>query len=62
MDKQSLEFHIRSDDYFGTLATTLDLLRQRIEGCETKTTDDLLARLRDELLYLQHKYKIVNRE
>ena len=30
MNKKNLQFHIISDDYFGTLATTIDLLRQAI--------------------------------
>ena len=32
MKKKSLEFHITSDDYFGILATVLDLLRQNLKN------------------------------
>lgn len=28
MTEESVQFHIRSNDYFGALATVLDLLRQ----------------------------------
>jgi hypothetical protein len=28
MDQKSLQFHIQQNDYFGTLATVLDLLSQ----------------------------------
>lgn len=31
MNENSIEFHIAANDYFGTLATTLDLSRQAIE-------------------------------
>ena len=34
MNKKSLEFHVKSDDYFGTLATILGLIRQNIEKGE----------------------------
>ena len=30
MSKKSLEFHIKSGDYFGTLATVIDLVKQQI--------------------------------
>ena len=31
MTESRLQFHISEDDYFGTLATVLDLLRQEME-------------------------------
>ena len=59
MSKKSLEFHIKSDDYFGTLATVLSLIRQTPEniGKYIKTLDNL----EKDLLYLQKEYKIVKK-
>jgi len=36
MNRESLKFHIKSDDYFGTLATVLSLVRQNIEKGERR--------------------------
>ncbi len=54
--KRSIEFHVQSDDYFGTIATVLGLLvdRPRNEEKAEKQLEDL----RDELVYLQQQYKI----
>jgi hypothetical protein len=59
MNEQSIEFHIAANDYFGTLATILDLLRQEIEvrGCRAED-GELLHTLTDELLYLQANHTI----
>ena len=51
MPKQSLEFHIKSGDYFGTLATVLSLIKQNPED-NKKYTGTLGCLVRD-LLYLQ---------
>jgi hypothetical protein len=59
MNKKSIQFHIASNDYFGTLATTIDLLRQAAMKRGFKRSDaKALERLRDELLYLQAHYSI----
>ena len=59
MDEHNIEFHIAENDYFGTLATTLDLLRQVIEERGYQTEDaDLLRRIIDDLLYLQANHTI----
>lgn len=59
MSKKHLEFHIAHDDYFGTLATVLDLLRQVAErhGYTTEMSE-LLEQVKGELLYLQAHYDI----
>lgn len=63
MDKdriKGLEFHISVQDYFGTLATVLDLLRQDLEeGVKIENSHISLKKLTDDLVYLQRKYKIV---
>jgi hypothetical protein len=60
MTEESIQFHIRSNDYFGTLATVLDLLRQDVSRRGyTEKDDKTLQRLRDELLILQHECRII---
>lgn len=58
--RDALESHVMVDDYFGTLATILDLLRQepKIRPKEAAT----LKWLRDDLLYLQENYRITRRK
>ena len=59
MYEQSIEFHIAANDYFGTLATTLDLLRQAIEDRGYCAEDaELLHRITADLLYLQANHTI----
>ena len=59
MNEKSIEFHIAANDYFGTLATTLDLLRQAIEERGYEAEDaELLRRITDDLLYLQANHTI----
>lgn len=60
MTFDSLEFHIRSEDLFGTFATVLDLLRQGAEAHgHTRRHDAALQRLRDDLMILQSRCRIV---
>ncbi len=59
MSKKRIQFHIASDDYFGTLATTLDLFRQTVKRRGyTRRDAKLLERLTEELLFLQAHYVI----
>lgn len=62
-ENKNVDFHIESDDYFGTLATVLDLYRQ-CDGKKyiIKEEDNLLKKLKNELLYLQKKYKIIKKD
>lgn len=50
--------HIQAQDYFGTLATVLDLLKQNHE--DTLSTVDIQAvdEVVEELTYLQDNYRI----
>lgn len=61
MSKESLEFHIKSDDYFGTLATVLDLIRQQVFGDKKSKLKDAIESKVSELLYLQKNYQIVKK-
>jgi hypothetical protein len=60
MAVKNLKFHIQNDDYFGTLATVLDLIKQRLDddyGHEIKSLENVVK----DLMYLQGKYKIVKK-
>ena len=60
--EESIQFHIRSNDYFGTLATEIDLLRQDTQRRGyTQKHDVALRRLRDDLVYLQRGFCITRR-
>ena len=60
-DIKGLQFHIESDDYFGTLATVLSLLKQNLSKGESLKELDLLDRKVEELMYLQNNYKIAKK-
>lgn len=72
--KQSIHFHIHSDDYFATLATVLDLMNQESEKTmeeisviykKIKATHKVnmkcLKNLKKDLMFLQKNYKIVEK-
>jgi hypothetical protein len=61
MAKKNLEFHIKSDDYFGTLATVIDLVRQNLNPFKQKQEKKTLEAKVNELIYLQNNYKIVKK-
>jgi len=61
MAVKNLKFHIQSDDYFGTLATVLDLVRQRIDEDENEHEIKSLKNVVKDLMYLQERYKIVKK-
>ncbi len=48
-----VEFHVKSQDYFGTLATVLSLNSQTGQPISQKTIDDLM--------FLQKNYKILKK-
>ena len=62
MSSGDLQFHIEQNDYFGTLATVLDLLRQDLHRKGYHRHAEKLARLRDELQHLQRHYRIERRQ
>jgi len=59
MNIKSLEFHIKSSDYFGTLAAILNLLIQ--DAC-SDVRDKVIKDKVDELMYLQKNYKIIEKQ
>ncbi len=66
MNKKRLERHIEQDDYFGTLATVLNLARQTLEkdmrGPKKNWHIKLLQSLEEDLMFLQENYRIVEKE
>ena len=59
MSKNGIESHVEAGDYFGTLATILDLLRQKMDKRGYVSKDGkILEELRDDLLYLQSHHSI----
>ena len=52
--KKSLKFHIRSNDYFGTLATIISLNKEANTPIPNSVIDDLM--------FLQKNYKIVEKK
>lgn len=52
-EQKNIEFHVASQDYFGTLATVISLSRQ--------TGQEIPESVINDLIYLQQNYKIVNK-
>ena len=57
---ENLEHHIEADDYFGSLATIIDLVRQEMKSADPPLRETL-GRLKNDLLYLQKNYRIVKK-
>ncbi len=55
-DRESVKFHVENDDYFGTIATLLDLIRQRMKN--DAATEQAFQNLKSDLMFLQENYKI----
>ena len=62
MEKASLQFHIEANDYFGTLATVMDLVSQDLKKKGQRRSADTLRRQRDRLMYFQGGYRIAKVE
>ncbi len=64
--EQQVKFHIEAGDYFSTLATVLGLVQDAFSGMShVKDSHTLslqaLNNLKNELLFLQKHYKIVEK-
>jgi hypothetical protein len=59
-DEKSVKFHIKSDDYFGTTATILSLLKHRLKQNDGDNAALLGAfdNLEEDLMFLQKNYRI----
>ncbi len=68
--KKSVRFHVDGKDYFSSLATTLGLIEEMsVKECgnayeslkEIKHITSALKRLKDDLMYLQNNYDIIEK-
>ena len=62
-DQESVKFHVKNDDYFGTMATLLNLLKQEIyknnkSEAKVKAT---FANMEKDFMWLQKNYKITKK-
>jgi len=59
-DEDSVKFHVKSDDYFGTIATILSLLKQNLKTAAKEATvfNKTFNNLEKDLLFLQKNYQI----
>jgi len=60
MDRQELVAHIRSGDYFITLATLLDVVSDSLTG-ENEAEGAVLQQLIENLIYIDKSYKLVKK-
>ncbi|MFA6194766.1 MAG: hypothetical protein WC719_03420 [Patescibacteria group bacterium] len=62
MSKKSIEFHILSNDYFGTLGAILSLIRQSSRDNKfTENNIKILKNLEKDLILLQKNYLITKK-
>lgn len=60
-DEASVKFHVENDDYFGTIAAVLSLIKQKIKKDsrpDAATLEKILKNLEKELMFLQKNYQI----
>ena len=57
--RRGIEFHIKNDDYFGTLATVLDLHRQMLgKSPREREIASVIENQVNDLMHLQDNYEI----
>jgi len=62
MSRESVKFHIKSKDYFGTLASVLYLIKQDLgENISLINNKNILDNCVNDLMYLQKEYNIVKK-
>lgn len=60
-DEDSVRFHVQQDDYFGTMATIISLLKQEIKKCPLEKREQInktFKNLEHDLMFLQKNYQI----
>lgn len=60
-DAGSVRFHVKNDDYFGTIATVLGLIRQDINKnnrYDAAVLEKLLTNIEEDMNILQKNYQI----
>lgn len=64
-DEETTKFHVHRDDYFGTIATILDLVKQSVDKdrpANRELIEKTLENLEKDLLFLQENYKIIGKD
>ncbi len=59
--EKELAFHIKANDYFGTLATIVSLLKDNLKKTGRVNNKAILTSLIDDLLFLQQHYRIISK-
>lgn len=59
MSQKSVKFHIKSNDYFGTLATILSLIKQTPEHINNNNKS--LNKIKKDLMFSQREYRIIKK-
>ena len=62
--KQNIDFHVQSQDYFGTLATIMSLMADALSSGDAEARErciKTLSELREDLEYLQKTHTIERR-
>lgn len=60
-DADSVKWHVKNDDYFGTIATVISLIRQNLKEnnrYDAAVLEKLLTNLETDLVILQNNYQI----
>lgn len=60
-DEAGTKFHVKNDDYFGTIATILSLIKQELKksgSASRAALNKTLNNLEKDLLFLQKNYQI----
>ena len=60
-DEKSVKFHVKSNDYFGTIAAVLSLIKEDIKkggGPNAARLEKTLKNLEKDLMFLQKNYRI----
>ena len=60
-DKETVDFHIKQDDYFGTLSTIVELINQDHVLENKGELKKILNNLKQDLLYLQENFDIIKK-
>lgn len=62
-DEKSVKFHVENDDYFGTMATVLSLLKQEIDKDQNQKEKikKTFANMEKDFMWLQKNYKITKK-
>ncbi len=64
MSQKTTKFHIKSDDYFGTLASILTIINEKKDShdkSDLKLINKILKNVIKDLIYLQNNFRIIKK-